>query len=204
MEISELRVNHELPAQTIAAGTIGDIVDVSSRTLAHVVVEGVSGTNVIEVRARIEGGPDNVLATITGNTTKLIIDVEQYDEFEFFCTTFSAAGTPLIRASFFIFTKVTDVVATPSGLTTAGVITEVPLTAGAWAPLPAAPLADRNSIGIQNTTAIEIKLNFATPGGFVGWSVKANGEFFIDITDSITINAKAASGTPTITVMEIS
>jgi hypothetical protein len=60
-------------------------------------------------------------------------------------------------------------------------------------------------MGIQNDTTDEIKINFsAAVGGYVGWTVKANGEFFIDLTDSVTVYAKSESGTtPTITVMEV-
>ena len=95
--------------------------------------------------------------------------------------------------------------AIPSGLKTAGKITLVPLTTGAWSALPAVALAARNSMAIQNTTADQIRINFTAgaPAG-EGWIVNPNGEFFIDITDAIPLFARAVTGTPTITVMELS
>ena len=92
----------------------------------------------------------------------------------------------------------------PQGLQTEGLITEVSLNSSTWTALPATALTDRNGLGIQNDSAIQIKLNFDnTEPGFVGWNVNANGEFFIDITEAVVIYAKSASGTPTVTVMEV-
>lgn len=94
--------------------------------------------------------------------------------------------------------------ANPSGLTIGGLISEITLSSASWTALPASALTDRNGLGIQNPTSTEIKLNFDSgEASFVGWSVAPSGETFIDITDSVTIYAKAASGTPTITIMEI-
>ena len=95
------------------------------------------------------------------------------------------------------------VTSTPGGLTTGGLITEVTLSAVAWTALPAAALANRQGMGVQNESGTQVKLNFATPAGYVGWSVNAGGEFFLDITDAITIYAKAQAGTPTVTVLEL-
>lgn len=92
-----------------------------------------------------------------------------------------------------------------SGLSIAGRITEVTLSSTAWTPLPATPLADRNSIAIQNVGGVEIKLNYDnTESGYVGVKVPADAERQYDITESIIIYAKAQSGTPTITVEELS
>ena len=93
----------------------------------------------------------------------------------------------------------------PSGLKIAGLITPVLLGTGAWSPLPATALTNRNSMAIQNTTADQIRLNFsaASPAG-EGWIVNPNGEFFIDITDAIVLYGRAVTGTPTVTVMELS
>lgn len=94
--------------------------------------------------------------------------------------------------------------AVPAGLNTAGKITEITLASGSWTALPATALVGRNGVGVQNPTGIEIKLNYDSgEAGFIGWSVKPNGEFFIDIKDGVTIYAKAASGAPTVTVMEV-
>jgi len=93
---------------------------------------------------------------------------------------------------------------TPSGLTTGGKITEVTLASGSWTALPASALANRNGLGIQNETSIKIKVGYDSgEAGFVGWNVYPGGEFFIDLTDSVTVYAKSETGTPTITVMEV-
>jgi hypothetical protein len=92
---------------------------------------------------------------------------------------------------------------TTTGLTTSGLVTEVVLSSVSWTALPASPLAKRNAISIQNESGIKIKLNFATPAGFVGVSVNDGGERFYNITDQIIIYAKSASGTPTVTVEEV-
>lgn len=95
--------------------------------------------------------------------------------------------------------------AVPSGLATAGRITEVTLNDTGWTALPATALTDRNGMGIQNPNSTQIKLNFDnSEPSFIGWSVNANGEAFIDIRDSVVIYARAASGSPVITIMEVS
>jgi len=96
-----------------------------------------------------------------------------------------------------------SVSSTPAGLTTGGLITVVALNAVTWTALPATPLVGRNGIGIQNESGTALKLNFATPGGYIGWTIADGGEFFVDITESILIFAKAAIGTPSVTIMEI-
>lgn len=93
---------------------------------------------------------------------------------------------------------------TPSGLTIGGKITEVTLNSSTWTALPATAFSQRNGMGFQNPSAIEIKVNFDNGvGTFTGWSVKPNGELFIDVSDSVIVYAKSASGTPTVTVMEV-
>ena len=53
----------------------------------------------------------------------------------------------------------------PSGLSIAGLITEVTLNTVTWTALPAASLVDRNSMALQNLNADIISVNFATPAG---------------------------------------
>jgi hypothetical protein len=93
----------------------------------------------------------------------------------------------------------------PSGLRTGGKVTEVPLAAASWTALPITALTDRNAMGVQNQSDTEIKINYdnsvATYSGII---VPAGGERFWDVTDAITIYAKAAAGTPTVVVEEIS
>jgi len=93
---------------------------------------------------------------------------------------------------------------TPSGLSKEGKITIVTLNSLTWTALPAVALVDRNGMGIQNDTGIQIKLGYDIgEAGYVGWNVNANGEFFIDITDAVIIYGKSASGTPSVTIMEV-
>ena len=91
-----------------------------------------------------------------------------------------------------------------AGLTTKGLITIVPITSIGWTPLPATALNNRNAISIQNVSGTEIKVNFVNNVGYVGIVIPDDGERFYNITDDIVIYARAASGSPSITVEEIS
>lgn len=92
----------------------------------------------------------------------------------------------------------------PAGLENQGLITRVTLNSTTWTALPASALVDRNGLGIQNDSNVKIKLNFDnTEPSFIGWGVNANGETFLDISNSVVVYAKSESGTPTITVMEV-
>lgn len=94
----------------------------------------------------------------------------------------------------------------PSGLRNGGLITEVTLNSSTWTALPATALADRNAVAIQNNSSIDIKINYSSGiSGYVGMRIAANGgERFYDIKNNIVLYAKSQSGTPTITVEEIS
>jgi hypothetical protein len=94
---------------------------------------------------------------------------------------------------------------TASGLKTGGKATEVVLNATTWTALPPVSLAGRNSISIQNQDAtLAIKINHDnTVVGYVGVIVGPNSERHYDITDSLVIYAKSASGTPTVVIEEI-
>lgn len=105
--------------------------------------------------------------------------------------------------TFSVFVRGTFI-ATPSGLNVAGKITEVALNDSTWTALPLTAQTDRNTFGIQNTSGVELKLNFDnTQVGYVGWKVPDGGEFFVDARNGIQIYAKASSGTPTVVVMEL-
>lgn len=92
-----------------------------------------------------------------------------------------------------------------SGLSIAGKITEVTLNTATWTALPATPLSNRNAITIQNPSGTEVKINFDnTVGTYTGIIIADGSERFYDITDSIIIYAKAQTGTPTVTVEELS
>ena len=98
----------------------------------------------------------------------------------------------------------------PSGLQNEGKITEVVLSSVAWTALPTTSLSNRNAMSVQNESGIVIKINYDnTEPGFVGATIPGGSagfpaERFYNVTDAITIYAKAASGTPTVTVEELS
>ena len=94
---------------------------------------------------------------------------------------------------------------TQSGLSIAGLITEVTINNTTWTALPATPLVDRNAISIQNTSGVEIKLNYNSgAAGYIGARIPVDGERFYQITDTILIYAKSQAGTVTILVEELS
>lgn len=93
----------------------------------------------------------------------------------------------------------------PAGLRNGGRISFVTIDAVSWTALPPVPLAGRNAISIQNLSGTEIKLQYDnTVIGYSGVVMATGSERFYNITDAITIYAKAAAGTPTVTVEEIS
>jgi len=104
-------------------------------------------------------------------------------------------------------TAKTDINATvtTSGLGVEGKITVVTINSVTWTALPAAPLTDRNGLGLQNDSAIQIKLNFDSgEPGYIGWTINGNGETFLDIRDTVVVFAKSSSGTPSLNIMEVS
>lgn len=104
-----------------------------------------------------------------------------------------------------VYSRGGNVSSTPAGLKTAGKITEVTVNSAGWTALPATALINRNGLGIQNVGNKQIKLNFDnTEPGYVGWIVNAGGETFIDVTDAVTIYAKADSGNQLLIIMEVS
>lgn len=96
------------------------------------------------------------------------------------------------------------VTASFSGLTLGGLITSVVLNDVTWTALPLAALANRNAMSIQNVSAIAIKINYDNATvGYVGVTIAPGSERAYDISDTITIYAKSASGTPTIQIEEL-
>lgn len=91
-----------------------------------------------------------------------------------------------------------------SGLNNGGLFTEVPVNSTTWVALPLTALTDRNSIGIQNQSTVEMKLNFAQPVGYEGWILKQNSAKFYDIKENIIVYAKTKTGTGIIGIEEIS
>jgi len=91
-----------------------------------------------------------------------------------------------------------------TGLSVGGLVTEVTLNSTTWTELPAAALHNRNALSIQNSSIVNIKLNYSdTVPGFVGVLLTPGAERMYAITDTILIYAKTESGTHTITVEEL-
>lgn len=106
-----------------------------------------------------------------------------------------------------------NVTASYTGLREGGRISEIPLNASTQTPLPAIPKVRRNAVAIQNTSGIEVKINYAPnlPAdidtdipGYVGIVIADKSERQYDITEDVIIFAKAKTGTPTIVIEEIS
>ena len=92
-----------------------------------------------------------------------------------------------------------------TGLNNGGLVTEITLNPTTWTALPTTALANRNAMSIQNRSGLEIKINYNnTVVGYVGIAMSDGDERMYDITDAIVIYAKSISGTPTITVEELS
>lgn len=101
--------------------------------------------------------------------------------------------------------EIDGTITTVSGAaSTGGRVTVVALDAVSWTPLPATPLADRLCIAVQNVSGIEVKLGYDDgEAGYVGVVLADDGERQYDIGPEIVLYAKAASGTPSVTVEEI-
>jgi hypothetical protein len=90
------------------------------------------------------------------------------------------------------------------GLTVEGKITIVSINDSTWTALPNTSLADRNSITIQNTSGVQMKVQYDNGvGGYVGVAIEPDSERYYNITDGITIYGKSSSGTVDITIEEL-
>lgn len=89
----------------------------------------------------------------------------------------------------------------PSGLRNGGLITEVTINDSSWTALPAVALSGRNAISIQNRSGFEVKLNYTSSAGYVGMVVPDQYERHYDITDAISIYARAISGAGSVVVI---
>lgn len=93
---------------------------------------------------------------------------------------------------------------TPSGLNIGGKVTEVTLNAVTWTALPPTAQEQRNALSVQNTSNINIKVNYSSSiVGYVGMLVAIGAERQYDITDTIILYGKSESGTPTVNVEEL-
>ena len=87
---------------------------------------------------------------------------------------------------------------------TAGRISVVALNAASWTALPETPLASRKCIAVQNRSGIDVYLGYDSgQAGLVGIKIADGSERAYDIGPKIVLYAKAASGTPSITVEEL-
>ena len=96
-----------------------------------------------------------------------------------------------------------DLLDATQGANTAGIVTEIVIDNTSWTALPTTPLVNRDGLGIQNPNNQEIKLNFATPAGYIGWAIAKQGETFLDLKDTVTIYAKSNTSSITIVIMEM-
>lgn len=94
-----------------------------------------------------------------------------------------------------------------SGLAQAGRVTVLPLTDTAWTPLPAVPLANRNSIFVQNQSnngGIVLFNYSASSPATEGIRIEDGGFRSLIITDSIVVYARMYAGSGVVAVEEIS
>jgi hypothetical protein len=119
------------------------------------------------------------------------IDDREYQKFE------EVAGEPHVRVTGAGFSGSFS----QSGLTIAGLHTEVTIDDVSWTPLPATPQVNRNAIGIQNYTGFDLKINFInTPPGYTGMRIPDANEKYYGIKDTIIVYAKAEAGSGPITI----
>jgi hypothetical protein len=87
-----------------------------------------------------------------------------------------------------------------------GVTTVVALNSTTWTALPASNLALRKALQISNNSGIEIELKLNSNSGSYGTGRKLKDQEIAayDIGPSITMYARAASGTPSVVVEELS
>lgn len=93
-----------------------------------------------------------------------------------------------------------------SGLSKEGKITEVALDDTAWVQIFAAPLADRNSIAVQNISGngATVLWNYVnTAPATEGWRIEDGGFKAVAIQDNISVYARILSGTGTVAVDEV-
>lgn len=79
-----------------------------------------------------------------------------------------------------------------SGLNVAGKVTKVTLSTSGWTALPATPLADRNAIAIQNSSAQDVYINYDNSLALttnLHIKIPPGAERQYDITDNILIYA---------------
>jgi hypothetical protein len=91
----------------------------------------------------------------------------------------------------------------PSGLKNGGRITEVTLIANQWTALPPTPLTNRNALGIQNQSGVDIKVNYPPlPDAYIGWIIPPADSKLYDVTDNIVIYGRPSGNDDVIVIAE--
>ena len=89
-----------------------------------------------------------------------------------------------------------------SGLTIGGRVSVVTINDSSWTPLPLVPLDQRNALGIQNSSGVEIKLQYDnTVASYTGVKMGIEAERYYDIQDTIPVYAKASPGSGTVQIV---
>ena len=119
------------------------------------------------------------------------------------CKTVNAPGSPIgpdADGNDAVCVKGTVTVGN-SGGSTSGVTTEIStVNDTTWTALPTT--ANRTTLAVQNQSGVEMKVNFATPAGYVGMIIPPSGERQYNITDGVALNIKSASGSGLTVVAE--
>lgn len=90
------------------------------------------------------------------------------------------------------------------GLSIGGKVTAVELVDFEWRAMPAVPLANRNSIQIQNFSGVDIKINYNNDNSSsFGVVLKDSTERIYMIKDNIVLYGRSSEGIVTIIVEEI-
>ena len=120
-------------------------------------------------------------------------------------------GDPRLRTAAKIEGAVTGSFS-PSGLTVKGITTKVLVPSASWVklersgtstPTGTGPLADRNSITVQNQSGVDMKIRLELEDTtYTGVLMKDGGSRYYDVTDDIDVFIRAASGTDNVAILE--
>lgn len=156
MDISDFRVNHNINREFSGTGDIGEIIDISSRTLANITVKNVNAGNIILVKGRIQSGEYVTIATITGTTAELIVNTVIYDDLTFECTTFDAAASGQLLVGIFVFDssydmRTLDAAGNPAFTTTISQISKESTFSATGSVIGTTSCADREFLSVEVT-----------------------------------------------------
>jgi len=95
---------------------------------------------------------------------------------------------------------------TDTGLSIGGLLTVIALNPTTWTALPATPLANRNTLCLQNRSGEGMYINFITSdtgAAYKGWFVPNNGVQNLKITQDIILYGKSETSNVSILVKEL-